>query len=151
MALGSYACGIGPCGMDPPLAIDRISPTLPPAPKYDPALHAHPLNANGELVAVHPVDQAVALALHIPLGSIQSAPGTGIDYAKLKRASRLALQQTVNDVVQVALATLISEGDIKLIGSPLIPGSGGKPFFYVDYVNLRLPTNQTAVLRATVR
>lgn len=151
MGVGAFGAGEGPAGFDPvPSAAPFITVTLT-APEYDPATRDNPGDESGALLSVHPVDQSVAMALHIPLGSIKSAPGTGIDYARLKRTSRAVMQDAVNDVVKNALSALIARGDIALLRSPLMPDAAGRPFFFVDYVNLRLPSNGPRTGQATVR
>lgn len=149
--LGAFSAGEGPAGFDPvDPSVPAITVTLT-APEYDPATRDNPGDDAGALLSVHPVDQSVAMALHVPRGSIKSAPLTGIDYARLKRTRHEAMQDAVNDVVRQALATLISRGDITLLGSPLMPDAAGRPFFFVDYVNLRLPSSSPRTGQATVR
>jgi hypothetical protein len=104
-----------------------------------------PLDAQGELQRVHAVDQEVALALGISLTGVSSSIATGLDTRRLRRTSRQAMELTVLSVVRDALATLIDAGDIRFLGAPLAPDANGRPFFYVDYVNLRIPSVRARV------
>lgn len=138
MGAGAFAAGIGPAGFDPPLTPSRFAPVLPIATYYDPEARAFPLVA-GVLAALHPVDQAVALRLGIALGTVTAMPNLGLDQRRLRRTLPEQMQDTVNDEVRLRLSDLIANEDITLLGSPLMPDAEGRPFFFVDYVNRRLP------------
>jgi hypothetical protein len=150
MGAGSYPAGIGPAGHDPVSGLERVLPTMPVAAQFDPDTRQFVINVDGELVPIHPVDQEVAIRLGVGLGTIAAASGVGLNLARLRRTSAAAMQLTVNDEVSFALADLIRNGDIQLLGSPLMPDARGRPFFYVDYRNLRLPTT-TPAQQARVR
>lgn len=141
MGAGDYPTGIGPAGFDPPTTADRLIPTLPLSGYFDPHTRDFPLDENGEIEGVHPVDQAVAMALGIVLAGASPAPAAGLDIERIKTASRAALQSTITDAVKVALADLISRADIAFIAAPLVPTANGRPFFEVVYTNLRLPSS----------
>lgn len=139
MGAGAFPAGVGPAGHDPPAAASLDPQQVPAAARFELFGQTFPLDASGQLANVHPVDQAVALALGMEIGSVAAVPTLGLDVARLKRTRRDAMQSAVNDVVRAALQSLIAAGDIRLIGSPLAENANGRPWFYVDYINLRLP------------
>lgn len=140
MGAGEFPAGEGPAGLDPP-APALADSTTKRVPYFDPFTKSFPLelNGSGEFQAVHPVDQAVALALGIQLNGVAAQPGRGLDIQRLRRASRATVALTVADVVRIALADLVAAGDITLNGTPLMADANGRPWYFVDYTNLRLP------------
>ena len=150
MGAGDFPAGEGPSGHTPQFGAPADNSTKRAA-YFDMFLRSYPVDGSGELKAIHPVDQAVALALGIRLGGIASAAQTGLDVERLRRASRATLAITVRYVVAEALATLIGEGDIQFLGAPLTPDANGRPFFFVDYRNLRLPSRAVGPTRIPVR
>lgn len=139
MGAGAFPAGVGPAGHDPSAPAPANPAELPAAARFELFGQTFPRDTNGQLVGVHPVDQAVALALGIAIGTVAAVPNLGLDIARLKRTRREAMQNAVNDVVRAALQSLIAAGDVQLLGSPLAENSAGRPWFYVDYINLRLP------------
>jgi hypothetical protein len=150
MGAGDFIAGAGPAGHTTPTPSAPDGSTLRSA-KFDIQTRTFPLDGNGELTLVHPVDQAVALAVGRPLVGTQSTPTSGLDVARLRRASRASMQLTVTLVVKDALQQLISDGDIAFHGAPLAPDANGRPFFFVDYTNLRLPAPTVRATRIAVR
>jgi len=135
---GTEDAGIGDAGFDSLVTTPATPISVPDAIQFDPQYKVFPFASDGQLASMHPVDQAAVLALR-PKGSIRSAPDQGIDIARIKTAPRSALQATITDEVQLAWATLIARGDILFLGAPLHPEANGRPIFYADYQNLRLP------------
>lgn len=132
---GAYPAGIGPAGFDPATDATATETPLPVAAFYDPSVKGFPLNDEGEAVGVHPVDQEVAIRVTVPKGSISCCPSVGISWSRLRTASRRTMQKVVDDEVRSALATMIADGSITLLGSPLAPDANGAPLFFVDYRN----------------
>lgn len=139
MGFGSDQFGFGKFGYELLPTVNGPKRKAPVAIFYDPETRTFPL-LEGELVPIHPVDQAVALSLGVPLGSLAHQSGVGIDQAKLLRTLRQRMQATVTDEVRRCLKVLIDAGHIRLIGSPLTPDANGRPIFYVDYENLATRT-----------
>ena len=106
---------------------------------FDPAVKGFPFDSDGNAKLAHPVDQAVALAVGVPLGTIAWAPSTGIDLQAIRRAPPNALATTITYEVRRALATLIAAEDITFISAPLRRDANERPFFDVNYVNRRRP------------
>lgn len=147
MSAASLPAGFGLAGFNSPV-IDEVAALLRPVSAYyDPDLREFVLDDGGQFTNVHPVDQEVSLRLGVALGTLAGSPNVGLDVASLKRASAESMQAAVNDAVQTALADLVDRGDIELLGSPLMPDAAGRPFFFVDYRNLRLPADALAVRR----
>lgn len=101
-------------------------------------------------ISVHPVDQAVAIALGIALGSCTSAPKIGLRKPLLRNATGQAgasnppggasLQRRSYDAVTAALSTMLANKDVLLVGvepqqDPSVPG---RLILAVTYKNLRL-------------
>ncbi len=144
---GSASSGIGPAGFDEPTDTDRVVPVLPQAAFFDPALRDFPLDENGEIVSVHPVDQEMALRCGTFVRGLAPSPTTGLDWERLRRTSRQAMQSAIDDVVRQSTLDLVSRGDIELVGSPMLPEANGRPLFSVVYKNLRLPASPPRTLR----
>lgn len=142
MGAGDYPAGEGPAGHDPtpPAPIDQTRPLTAKFEMFD---RVFPLNADGpeegQFQRVHPVDHEVSIRVGIRKGSVAAAKDAGIDVDRIKRAPREALESTINDVITSALRDMIDNGDVELIGTPLADDANGRPFYYVDYKNLRLP------------
>jgi len=139
MGAGSFGAGIGPAGFDPLVTTPPNRASLPDAPFYDPSVRGYPFGDGGELSAVHPVDQYVALVASIPLGSVASSPEDGVDYDRIRLAQPAARQSTITDCVRYALRDGIARGDILFLGAPIVDEDADSTTFAVDYVNLRLP------------
>lgn len=135
---GAYPAGIGPAGFDPADETDAKAQPLPVAAFYDPALRGFPINDDGEVIGVHPVDQEVAIRTTIPKGSLKCAPNVGIDWARIRRASKATMLRDIEDEVRTTLKPLIDAGDIRLDSVTLWPEAAGRPLFFVDYFNVRL-------------
>jgi hypothetical protein len=137
MPLGSQPLGVGPLGFD---TVTPASPTAPrqlEAPLIHPATHDALLLDDGTFAGVHPVDQAVCLALGIRSGTVGSSPGQGSRLWTLEYRSR-DLPVRVRQVVTSDLALLISRGDIELLAVETTPIEGGF-VVQISYRNKRLP------------
>ena len=140
MGAGSYPCGVGRAGFDPPRAVGRLTPILPLAAFFDPSTRDMPLTAAGDIQSVHPVDQKVSLALGISVGGASPSPGLGLDIARVRRASRIQMQAILDDIVRNALEEVLTAGDVELVGVTILIQTAGRTAFEVAYRNLRLPS-----------
>jgi phage baseplate assembly protein W len=97
-------------------------------------------NTNGTLSGVHPVDQQVALALFIELGSIPSAPEIGSKLRTvLSRTDPQQAYQTALDEVNRALALLYAQKAITLLSFALDQSTPGRSILAIGYTNLLDP------------
>lgn len=136
MPLGSYPLGVGPLGFDPTAPASPSGLRQPLAPLLHPGTHDAVTLDNKLLLGVHPVDQAVALALGVERGTIASAPSQGHSLRELEHLQN-DLEAQVRQRIDQALSVLISRGDIALDSVVTTRIEGG---FVVDvsYRNLRL-------------
>lgn len=138
----SAVCGGGLCGADVP----GLSPVVAPLDNpefYVPLNRSTALNADGSVQTLHPVDQEVIFNLSNKLGTVPNDPTRGLDIDAIRRATDANKQRTAEDKVSLALATLISNGDVEVIGvsaesDPVPPWQLG---ISVTYRNLRLVAN----------
>lgn len=108
------------------------------AAQYDPRLRVIVLNSDGTVATVHFVDQQLAFALGVPLNSIPSMPGFGIDLQSIKKATAANVQLVVRNAVTRAAALLLQRRSVSL-GSITATRSPGRTFWTVEYQNLVAP------------
>jgi hypothetical protein len=142
MGAGDEEAGMGDAGHDTPVDDEFVIATKPQAILFDPATRTFPQTTDGENVSIHPVDQQVAIILGVYTSSLRASVPTGIDRDRIRKAPRVALGAVINDEVRSKLAKLIADGDVELLGTPFQPNANGRPIFFVDYVNLRLPPTE---------
>lgn len=139
MGAGDYAAGDSPAGFDavlPPSPRTTLAPVS--AAFFDPSVRDFPLDANGRVVSVHPVDQAVALALSVDTGAIGSVPELGHDLRRIPRGTPTTLTSYARDAVARALKALVDRGDVTVVEvTASVPFRGGL-FVSVSYRNNRL-------------
>lgn len=141
MPAGSYAAGSGFAGADPvaawsdpPKVIQTSNAAL-----WDLSTRTVSRDeATGLVKRIHWVDQAVALALGVPLGSLPSSPNLGHRLRLIKRAAGPQLEAQVVDAVNLALADLLERRDISLISIVVNTTTRSQIVVAVSYVNLRL-------------
>ncbi len=142
---GTSPAGEEPCGeyVLPAATAARIV-SAPASLYFDGATASNPLDANGRYLSLHPVDQAVALALIVRQGTISSAPNVG---AKFRTIKKIVGNTTAvaDDYARQALATLLAAKSISIrsIEVEAFPKTGGLAIA-VNYVNLRTQKPQTA-------
>lgn len=133
---GGSAAGTGPAGFSP---IDAPSPSKvgspPRATNYDPVIRDF-TTTSGFYDAVHPIDQAVVLALMIEQGSLKSAPTVGQRYRKAKRASGAAFTSEIEDLTRQALKRLTDTQKIKILSIEVDAKTRGQTRVQVSYMNL---------------
>lgn len=143
MPAGTTFAGAGPAGADP---VAPPSPTVVLVQSSNPALwdlatRSCPRDENGILKRIHWVDQAVALALGVRIGSIAAQPALGHRLREIKRAiPGEELQNQVNDYVNLALLDLLARGDIFLISVVASVPVQSQIVIAISYVNMRLPS-----------
>lgn len=141
MATSSWAAGSIPAGGDVYTRSTVVTPFTAAA-KYDPNTRTMVVSTvDGSLEIVHWVDQAVALALSVPLGSVPSVPDLGLDFGAVRKANHANAQRVVQDAVSRALGRLISLKLVKL-GAIVVKWSNGTIQWITNYTNLALPTPQ---------
>lgn len=142
---GTFAAGVGSlAGSDPVAASSATTIALqkPAAVFYDPLTKQFPVRSDGTMVAIHPVDQAAAFALTIPVGAIKSCPTLGHTFANLPPRSDPRFQRAAEDAAKLALSDLIKAGDVSF-GSvtPRAAAAGtanaGRLELVITYANLR--------------
>jgi phage gp46-like protein len=112
---GGYAAGKGPAGFAPVAEISlKLAVDAPRAVNYDPQIKSF-TSTNGYYDSIHPVDQAVDLALTIPLGSIKSSPTTGNTLHLVGRNSGVRLAKDAEDRARLALKRLTDAGEINIL------------------------------------
>lgn len=152
MGAGSHRAGIGPAGASPITSNLSLPNQGQRAALFDPLSKTFPLGDDGKHIDVHPVDQAMALALCLTAGSIKSAPKTGHTLRQIKRAEGDTVQREAEDRVRLATADLVARGDVELlkitVASDPIPN--GRLLVDVSYRNLRLSRTDPQTVRAAV-
>lgn len=108
--------GLGLAGHDPIATPDAaVSDTPAGTAKFDPLTRTYPLTDEGGVEEVtDPVWQEIAHRLGIPLGALSFAPDIGIDLEAIRAALPAQAQRTVEDVVNRALAPMITRGDVSV-------------------------------------
>jgi hypothetical protein len=141
---GAFGAGLGSGGFDPVLDASNSNASTPPsALLFDPNTRDFRLGADGRFVAVHPVDQWVALQLWLRKGSVGSAPGAGCDLRNLSRQGGQGYVAKIQDMCRHSLRAMIDNGSIRVISIAVQTPSRGQTFVQVTYVNLKLASPQT--------
>lgn len=139
MGAGSFAAGLGLAGLDPLPPQNQPRNVSPPAALYfDGASKGFPLDSNGHYLSIHPVDQAVALALLVKLGSLASAPEMGAAFASITKILPSTVA-TATGYANTALQTFVTNQQIKILDIAVTTGSPKGSFSVtVTYINLIL-------------
>lgn len=147
MPLGSYPLGLGPLGHDPVGDPSEAGVRQAQAPLIHPGSRDAVLLSTGALQGVHPVDQAVCLALGIERGGVGSVPGQGHTLRQMAHLGR-DLEAQVRQRVEQALAVLTGRRDVALLSVSTTRAPGG---FTVEvaYRNLRLAPDPNAASPST--
>jgi len=150
MGLGSYPAGSTLGGVDVN-AFSAATAVFSASAKWDPNQRVVVLNSDGTVATVHYVDQQVALALGIELGSIPSAPSVGIRLSNIRAASAATFDLAVRDSTVGALAALLRVRAITL-GDPVTRidivsqyDPAGNSRWAVNYQNLLAPAPRTRI------
>lgn len=148
---GQFAPNRSPGGFDPVLAPSsplRLPPLASP-PRFDIGTRSFVRSDDGTMEQIHWVDQAVALAMGVPIGGIQSLATLGNTTRRIKRAGGPRFQADVTDAVQTALAALLERRDIVVVELSISTPVASHILVVLTYVNLRLtpqvPRNLSSV------
>lgn len=139
MGLGDFPCGDFPAGDDPTparAAQRTVSPTV--AALFDPSVKDFPLGANGQYLAIDPVDQRVALALTVVEETLAGNPEIGSGLRKIKYLDPKKINAAVTDTVKVALVSELSAKNIALVSIDIDMPNASALLVRVTYQNLRL-------------
>lgn len=145
MGLGSYPAGSTLGGVDVnPFSAEAAA--MASAAKWDPLLRVVVLNSDGTVATVHYVDQQVALALGVELGTIPSAPNVGIRLSNIRTATVASFALACRDSTVGALVGLLRSRAI-VLGDPLTGidivaqyDPAGNSRWAVNYQNLLAPS-----------
>jgi hypothetical protein len=133
---GGFPAGTGRAGFNPVASPSPSNVGIPPrATNYDPVTHDW-TTTEGFYDAIHPVDQAVVLALMIEQGSLKSAPTVGQRYRKARRASGPAFDNEIEDLTRQALKRLTDTQKIKILAIEVDSKTRGQTKVQVSYMNL---------------
>jgi hypothetical protein len=151
MGAGDFPAGSGPAGSDPVVSTGPALTNSFPVPKFDAGLKDFPLDEDGHYISVHPVDQAVNLALGVQDGKVASVSGLGNALKAIVYAGGPRLQNEVTTAVRNALRKLLNAGDIELGPITVEPVAFGGFLVAVEWRNLRVlnAQNRTSRLSTT--
>jgi hypothetical protein len=139
---GTFPAGLGPGGFSPQDApVPGQVKLSPRAVNYNPRTKdfTTTVPAGGGLAlydAIHPVDQAVELALFVPLGQLKSAPTVGHTFREVQRLSGVTLQNAVEDRTRLALKRITDKQQIKILAIQVDVQTRGQLKIAITYFNL---------------
>jgi hypothetical protein len=115
--VGSFAAGSGPAGFDPILKRPAAPPVALGAIRYEGRTRGWVQDESGQYVKLHPVEQAVALAMCTRKGSLKSAPRVGNTLFEIEYLGSPDLGADVEDRVRNAfpLSDLVRSGDVEIV------------------------------------
>ncbi len=113
MGAGDFEAGLGLAGEDPLPELSPARNVTPPDALWFDGATADFLLENGLYRSLHPVDQAVALALCIRQNTLGSAPNTG-NLLRTIRKLGPTTAATADTMVRNALSSLVLNGDIEI-------------------------------------
>lgn len=149
MGAGTFPAGQGGAGLDPlPTFPQPLTPRATAALYFDGATADFPLDANGYYLGIDPIDQEVALALLIRLGTLSSVPELGAAFRTIRKIT----PQTVaiaTDMANTALADLVSAKQIEIVNIDVQtrPRPTGAVLIAVAYKNLTTKPATPAVIK----
>lgn len=150
---GSFPAGVGLAGADPVADPSLRSTSTPPAATlFDLTSRSFPVDEQGRLRAIHPVDQGVALALGVGQGGIANVPELGHRLRRIRSGARPSLQREVEDFVRLALRVWLERSDIALLAVVARTHTAvrGRVEIFVTYRNLRLRPSSPRTLSLPV-
>ncbi|MGN6107662.1 MAG: hypothetical protein ACTHU0_21310 [Kofleriaceae bacterium] len=138
MAFSFAAAGAAPAGA--PTNLTASSPrevSTPVALYFNPTTRDFRIDDEGRYLSMHPVDQAVALAVFHALGAIPAAADVGSIVRRIQYAGGPRLVAEVTDSIRQAVVDLAKAGDVREERIEVKTGGfGGVSVLYV-YTNLR--------------
>jgi hypothetical protein len=111
--------------------------THPVAARFDGATRTFPLDDDGRVLASHPVDQAVALALLVEYGKMTAAPNSGTRIKKIKYAGGSRLEEEVRTYCREAVKRFTDAGDIREVSIKVDVPAAGRLNVEYNYVRLK--------------
>jgi len=100
-------------------------------------------NSDGTFQSIHAVDLRMRMALGIVLGSIPSAPEVGCAKGPARQTQQSKAEHVA--VMTTAVASIVANGDVKILGFRVDQSVPGRTVRYCEYVNLRLPGSKPEV------
>ncbi len=148
---GTSGAGFGPAGFEPLPTSGSVVSSAPAALLFDPNTRDFRKGADGRFVAVHPVDQEVALALGLVERDVGSASSLGNRLRRIARAGGPSLQAGVEDIVRLALKRLTDRDAITVREIVVQSPTRGMILVAVSYENLALqPPRAPSTAKLTV-
>lgn len=113
---GSFPAGTGPAGAVPIAKSPPKSVVANGAIRYEGSTRGWVRAEDGQYVKLHPIEQAVALAMCTRKGSLKSAPQVGNTLSQIEYLGAPDIGADVEDRVRNAnpLAALVAAGDIEI-------------------------------------
>lgn len=136
---GSQRWGIGFFGIEEQVHETQSNYVPPLAPLFDIGTRSFPINPDGTLKGVHPIDQMMALALGIINGTIKGVVSQGTKYNSLSRLADVQLQPAAEKIVfgQKIVANLVRNSDVTILNVKTFVLAPGNNQVGVDYINNR--------------
>lgn len=136
---GSSGAGAEGAGSEAgPVAADWVDATLPHALFLDPGTMDFPVDDDGNLKSIHPVDHEVLNRLAVALGTIAGLPDFGSELRTIEIASRAKMTAQMRERVNAALVDMVARGDVAVVDVQAYSPMSGRAKFKVVYRNLRL-------------
>ncbi len=150
MGAGDYPAGEGFAGHDPVASSTATPATALSALKFDGASKDWLQGADGRLEGVHPIDQAVALSVHLVQGTIAGVPTVGDTTRLITHVGGKGFEADVRDRILTSnpLARLISRGDVRVHNVTIEVRPNGAVAGILEYFNMRLDPTKTRTATA---
>lgn len=145
MGAGDFAAGLGPAGFDPIESSTAVPAEAAAALKYDASRKDFVQDDDGRLEAVHPIDQQVALSVHLVQGTVSAVPSAGNTKRKVDSIGGKGFEADIRDRILTSnpLARLITNGDVTVAAVLVETGEHGRLLAALEYFNNRLdPTKK---------
>jgi hypothetical protein len=115
--VGSYPAGTGPAGLAPVVKRPANAPVAKGAIRYEGRTRGWVRREDGQYVKLHPVEQAVALAMCTRKGSLKSAPKVGNTLFEIEYLGLPDVGAEVENRVRNAfpLSDLIRSRDVEIV------------------------------------
>lgn len=139
MGMGAFAAGVGLAGADPAYGSDRTEKPAAAAVYLNGDTLDYELDENNQYREVHPIDAEVWIALRVVVGWIRSVPGAGQTLGQIAYIDKSTIQRQVEDRVNLALASLLARGAIRVVEIIGASSVRGRIDVSVLYSNLLAP------------
>lgn len=152
MGAGDLPAGMEDAGDDitPGAASARVTPFWN-ALLIDPTTRDFPRDADGNYIALHPVDARVELAMMVVQGTIATAPDLGNALRNIAYITSSTVKEVTYEV-RNALNDEVLGGNIRIVSIRVDTSIPGRILVELQYVNLRANARgaPTRTVRATV-